>query len=365
MADYRKRREILLRTLKKRKLPAMLVTDELNVTYLTGFTGDSTYLLLTPERAILISDPRYTTQIQEECEEVEASIRSSSSVPMKTAVAEVVRSAKLSALAFEADHLSFATHAEYQAALEGVELTPTSGLIVEQRAVKDAEELAEIRVAVDLAERSFRAVTAALRPDMTEAQAAAELEYRIRMLGGRGLAFDPIVGVGPRSALPHGRAGETRFSESTFCLFDWGARKTLYRSDITRLVVYGKLPAKVEKIYGVVLEAQRLAIEKIGPGVSTREVDAAARKHIADAGYEKRFGHGLGHGFGIAIHEQPRLSPLSDQTLVPGMVVTVEPGIYLPGVGGVRIEDDVLVTTKGAEVLTSLPRDLDACSVSL
>lgn len=365
MADYSKRRDTLLRTLKKRKLPGMLVTDEMNVTYLTGFTGDSTVLLLTPDRALLISDPRYTTQIEEECPDVEAVIRSTSSVPMKTAVADAVKSSKLNAIAFEADHLTTATHADYSAALEGVELLPTSGIVVDQRAVKDADEIAEIRVAVDLAERSFRAVTAALHGEMTEAQAAAEMEYRIRMLGGRGFAFDPIVGVGPRSALPHGRAGQTRFSESTFCLFDWGARKTLYRSDITRMVIYGKLPAKIEKIYGVVLEAQRLAIEKIGPGVSTREVDSVARKHIADAGYEKRFGHGLGHGIGIAIHEQPRFSALADSTLAPGMVVTVEPGIYLPGIGGVRIEDDVLVTAKGAEVLTSLPRDLDACVVSL
>ncbi len=191
---------------------------------------------------------------------------------------------------------------------------------------------------------------------------ADELEYQIRLFGGVCGAFPSIIGVGPRAALPHGRpTREAKIGDSDFVLIDWGARGRLYHSDLTRVLVTGRLSPELQQVYGVVLAAQRAAIAAIRPGAIMKEIDATARQVIADAGYGERFGHSLGHGIGLAVHEQPRLAPDQDRPLAPGMVVTVEPGIYLPGWGGVRIEDDVLVTEDGHEVLTSVPKELEEC----
>jgi Xaa-Pro aminopeptidase len=190
---------------------------------------------------------------------------------------------------------------------------------------------------------------------------ADNLEHQMRLFGAKGASFPSIIAVGPRAALPHARPTNKRIGEADFVLIDWGA-DCLYKSDLTRVLVTGKIPPKLERIYGVVLNAQLRGIEAIGPGVACQDVDTAARKVIEDAGFGKHFGHGLGHGIGLDIHEGPRLGQGQKQILQPGMVVTVEPGIYFPGWGGVRIEDDVLVTKTGHEVLTRVPKQWsDAC----
>jgi Xaa-Pro aminopeptidase len=198
----------------------------------------------------------------------------------------------------------------------------------------------------------------------TEKEVADELEHQIRLLGGTCGAFPSIVGVGPRAALPHGRpVKNSRIGDFDFVLIDWGARGRLYHSDLTRVLVTGKLSPQLEKVYGVVFSAQQAAIAAIRPGAIMNHVDATARNVIANASYAKEFNHSLGHGIGLAVHELPRLAPDQNRPLVAGMVVTVEPGIYLPGWGGVRIEDDVLVTPDGCEVLTSVPKELEECIV--
>ena len=204
-----------------------------------------------------------------------------------------------------------------------------------------------------------------LTPDTTENQIAAELENQVRRFGGKGLSFTPIVGVGPRAALPHGFATEKQIHESPFVLIDWGACEGQYVSDLTRVLVTGKLPAKLRKIYNIVLKAQRAAIEAIRPGVECSAIDKIARDIIVKAGFGKEFGHGLGHGIGLEIHEAPRFSMLADTVLKAGMIMTVEPGIYIPGWGGVRIEDDILVTRNGYEELTDVPRELDQCIIDV
>ena len=227
--------------------------------------------------------------------------------------------------------------------------------------VKDREEVAEIRRAIDQAERAFTVLRASLRPEQTEKEVADNLEHQMRLFGAKRASFESIVAVGPRAALPHARPTSQRIGASDFVLVDWGA-DSLYKSDLTRVLVTGKIPPKLERIYGVVLKAQLRGIEAIRPGISCEEVDSAARKVIEDAGFGRNYGHGLGHGIGLDIHEGPRLGQGQKNILQPGMVVTVEPGIYLPGWGGVRIEDDVLVTKTGHEVLTSLPKQWsDAC----
>jgi Xaa-Pro aminopeptidase len=213
----------------------------------------------------------------------------------------------------------------------------------------------------------FAAIRRSLRPGQTEKQVGDELEHQIRLLGGACGAFPAIVGVGPRAALPHGRPiQDSRIGDHDFVLIDWGARGSAsggYHSDLTRVLVTGKLSPQLEKVYGVVLRAQEAAIAAIRPGAIMKEVDSLARAVIADASYGSAFNHSLGHGIGLAIHELPRLAPDQNRPLAPGMVVTVEPGIYLAGWGGVRIEDDVLVTDGGHEVLTSVPKELEECIV--
>ena len=361
---YPSRRQKLWAEVRKQNLPALLITNETNVRYLTGFTGDSTYLLLTAEHAILISDSRYTTQIGEECTGLEVVIRPHTQ-KMHEATAKVLKKAKLSRVGFESGVVTVEMFESWKKESPTVEFVSCPGLVEDLRMIKDADEIAEIRTAIRLAEKGFATLRATLRPDLTELEVAHDLEHAMRKFGSPGVSFPPIVGVGPRGALPHGRPSTARISEADSVLIDWGANSPGgYKSDLTRILVTGKVSAKLEKVYGVVLTAQRLGIAAIRPGVKGCDVDAVARQHIEQAGYGKFFGHSLGHGNGLNIHEGPRLAAVSVTVLKPGMVVTVEPGIYLPNVLGVRIEDDVLVTKDGCEVLTSVPKELDQMIVN-
>ena len=215
-----------------------------------------------------------------------------------------------------------------------------------------------------MAERGIDVVRSSLTKDQTEKEIRYLLEAAMRSFGANGPGFEPIIGVGPTAALPHAHAGDLQVHESPVLLCDWGAETPSgYRSDITRVFFTGKVTRQMRTVYNTVLKAQQKAIKAIKPGVKCADVDGIARKIIKDAGFEKYFGHGLGHGFGLEIHESVRMSPLSNQVFEPGMVVTVEPGIYLPNKFGVRIEDDILVTNDGHEVLTSVPREFDEAIV--
>ena len=366
MTDFAKRRDKLRSLFRKQSFGGMLVSSLENVTYLTGFTGDSSYLLLTADQALLLSDARYTTQIEEECPGLEMYIRPTGT-KMLAAALDQIRATKVKQLAVEGQSLTAALYAALSTGLRelGVETSLTTGLVEELREVKDKEEIAEIRAAVQLAERAFAVVRAGLRADQTEKQVADALDHQIRLFGGQGTSFTPIIGVGDRAALPHYRPGGLRLSEAPFVLIDWGARGRLYLSDLTRVLITGKPPAKLHRIFEVVLAANRRAVELIRPGVMMQEVDAGARQVIEQAGFGKQFGHSLGHGIGLQIHEGPWLRLDENRPLKPGMVVTVEPGIYLPGFGGVRLEDDVLVTKDGAEVLSTVPRSWEESFVSL
>ena len=356
MSRFQARRDKLRRLVKKSQAEALLVTNFTNVTYLTGFSGDDSFLVLLPDRAVLLSDPRYTTQLAEECPDVEREVRRQGTSILRS-VSKVAGRAKLRSLAVESQSMTMALHAAIVEALPKVELVPSDGLVEQLRMIKDRYEIASLRRAVGAAERAFAVVRAGLRGDMTERAVAHELENRIRSFGGLGCSFTPIVAVGPRAALPHARATDVRLAEHGLLLIDWGADAADgYKSDLTRVLVTGKISPKLERIYRVVLKAQQRAIAAIRPGALASDVDATARKVIADAGFGKYFGHGLGHGVGLDIHEGPRLSGSNPEPLKAGMVITVEPGIYLPGTGGVRIEDDILVTRDGHEVLTSVPK---------
>lgn len=352
----------LRQLLKKSDADSLLVTKTVNVTYLTGFTGDDSYLLVTPRSQVLLSDFRFIEQLEEECPGLETAIRRQGTTMLQNVAAQVA-ARKVKTLGVEAESMSVSVFQQLGAQCGDQSLVATSGLVESLREIKDREEIDEIRESVRLAQKAFEVVRASLRGDQTEKLIASDLEYQIRRFGGRGCSFSPIVGVGPRAALPHAVVTDRRIEESDFVLVDWGAKAGLYASDLTRILVTGKISPKLERVYGVVLRAQLKAIEAIRPGALMSEIDAAARDVIAKAGFGDHFGHGLGHGIGLEIHEAPRLAVNQHQPLRAGMVVTVEPGIYLPGWGGVRIEDDVLVTRSGHEVLSNVPKELDLCVV--
>ncbi len=361
--DYQRRRDRVRRAVRKAGAPALLVTNFTNVTYLTGFTGDDSFLLMMAEKDLLITDARYTTQLEEECPGLDLLVRPPG-VNMAQAVKRAVRSGKLGRLGIEADSMTVGLQGKLSEEMKKVEFSPTSGLVEQFRQIKDKEEIARMRQAAHQAERAFAALRATLRPDQTERQIANELEQHLREFGAKCSGFPPIVAAGPRAALPHAHPEDVEIGRYDILLVDWGADERLYKSDLTRVLVTGRISPKLRRIYGVVFKAQTKAIDAIRPGVTGREVDAVAREVIAKAGFRRRFGHGLGHGLGLEVHEAPRLAPKSDVVLKPGMVVTVEPGIYIPGWGGVRIEDDVLVTRSGHDVLTSVPKQFEEAAVA-
>jgi len=358
------RRENLRRILRRAGVDALLVTSQANVFYLTGFTGDASALLVGENLELVISDGRFTTQLAEECPELQVELRPPG-LTIPQLVGGIVGPLGCRAVAVEAEHLSVADFASLQQATTTVSWIPSQGWVEELRAVKDEQELRAIREAVAIAEESFAAVRAELQGSMNEKEVADLLDLHMRRRGATGSSFPTIVAVGARSALPHARPSPRRhLQEAPFLLIDWGADGSPYKSDLTRMIGIGSLTNEFERIYQIVLAAQERAIAAIRPGVAAQDIDAEARKSIEEAGFGDFFGHGLGHGLGIEIHEMPRLRQQSNTLLQPGMVVTVEPGIYLPQWGGIRLEDDVLVTDDGREVLSSIPRGLDSVRLS-
>lgn len=353
------RREKLASLLKANQADALLVSNSTNVRYLSDFTGEDAVLLLTSNRALILSDGRFTTQIGQECPGIDAHIRPIDEKMTET-IAKVVSRLSIRRLAFEAAALTVAEFEALRDHLPAVTITGLFGLVEALREIKDRDEVDAIREAIAYAERAFAMLRNGLRLGESEKDVADSLEGYLRRCGATAASFPPIVAVGPRSALPHARpTADARIGDADFVLIDWGATGRPYKSDLTRVLVTGKVTPKFEKIYRIVLAAQERGIAAIRPGATARDVDAEARSVIEEAGFGQFFSHGLGHGLGMDIHEAPRLRSGSDVVLRPGMVVTVEPGIYLPDWGGIRIEDDVLVTPDGRDVLTRVAKSFD------
>ena len=362
--DYDARRSRLLRKLKESGVDSLLVSGLSNVRYLTGFTGESSWLFLNSSTTIVLSDTRYATQLAGECPGLDVEIRDSGSTVFDLA-AKVSAQAKAKKIGFEADHLTVSQHQTLGEKVTTAELVATTELVERLREVKDKWEIEQIRTAVRCAERGISVVRCSLRPNQSESEIRYLLEASMRDFGAAGPGFEPIVAVGPTAAQPHAHAGDRKVSESPVLLVDWGAQtKTGYRSDLTRVFITGKPTKQLELVYRTVHAAQKAAIRAIRPGAKCIDVDRIARSMIEKAGFGRFFGHGLGHGIGLDIHESVRMSPLSKQEFAAGMVVTCEPGIYLPGKFGVRIEDDILVTVSGNEVLSNVPREFEEVLVS-
>lgn len=353
MANERvsKVREALL----KRNLDGIFITSSINRRYLTGFTGSSGYVLITAAKAYLLTDFRYMTQAPQQAVDFEVVEHGSS---VGASLKELLVQEKVSRLGFESDVMSYSAHIKYEEELKPALLVPASGLVEEVRIFKDEAELAVMKQAAEIADRAFLHMLDVLKPGISEQEAALELEYFMRKQGAEGPSFDTIMASGERSALPHGVASSKIIAAGELVTMDFGALFEGYCSDITRTVMVGTPSDKQREIYNIVLEAQLHTVENVRPGMTGREADALARDIIARYGYGDRFGHSTGHGLGMEVHEAPRLSKLSDDILKPGMVVTAEPGIYLPGFGGVRIEDDLVITDTGARRLTESTKDL-------
>jgi Xaa-Pro aminopeptidase len=334
---------------------ALIVTNPVNRRYLTGFTGSSGVVLITSEQASLITDFRYKVQAPEQAKGFEIVEHGQN---MNAMIAELLGKRKVSTLLFEENDVTFATYAAMEKAWSSVKLLPSLGIVEKLRIIKDESELAVMQDAADLADRAFQHILGYIKPGVTEASIALELEVFMRSQGATSSSFDTIVASGERSALPHGVASSKIIGNNEFVKLDYGAYYNGYCSDITRTVVVGKPTDKHREIYEIVKEAQQFALDNLGPGMIGKQGDALTRDIITRYGYGEYFGHGTGHGLGMEIHEAPRLSISGDVVLAPGMTVTVEPGIYLPGFGGVRIEDDVVITDSGIRVLTRSPKQL-------
>lgn len=341
--------------LAARDLDAFLVTDILNVCYLSGFTGSTAVALITKSDSILITDFRYAEQAESECPGMRLQLVESHWV---AGAPEAIESCHAQCVGFESHGLSFHDWMELSAVVSGVHFLAQDDLVGQLRYIKDDGEINLIKEAARIADLAYDHISGVLKPGIRECEIALELEHFMRQQGAEKEAFDSIVASGPRSALPHGKSTGRGIGIGDMVVMDYGAKYQGYHSDITRTVMLGSPDGKQQQIWNIVREAQEIAIAAVRPGISGGDVDAVAREYITSRGHGEHFGHGLGHGLGLDIHDGRILGRRSETVLEPGMVVTVEPGIYIPGWGGVRIEDDVLVTESGAEVLTKAPKTL-------
>jgi Xaa-Pro aminopeptidase len=337
------------------QIDGILITSASNRRYISGFTGSTGYVLISEKNAAFITDFRYVDQAKEECPDYEIV---NNQRKMNEALLEKVKQFGIRHLGFEKDFVSFSQYEQFSQLLDGVKLVPVSGLIEELRIIKDEHELSLIKKAVAIADQTFAHILNYIRPGVREKEIALEIEYYMRKQGASGVSFETIVASGVRSALPHGHASEKVIQEGELVTLDFGAIYQGYVSDITRTVAVGEISPQLRKIYDVVLEAQLAGVQNIKAGMTGKEADALCRDVIMKAGYGEAFGHSTGHGIGLDVHEAPNASTISEVVLKPGMLLTVEPGIYLSGIGGVRIEDDILITETGNEILTQSTKEL-------
>ncbi len=338
------------------KVDALLISAAPNVRYLSGFTGDNGLLLVTPDSQTLFTDPRFTIQAAEECR---CEVKTVTKTPLDQAAVQTIRRKRWKRVGFEASRISYEVHQRIAKSLaRGVTFVPVGPVVDRLRMVKSDEEIARIRRSVLTNSEAFERVARSIRPGARETAVAAELEYQMRNLGAEKPAFETIVAAGPRSALPHAQPTARRVANDDLLLIDMGACQDGYMSDMTRVLFLGKPGRRMRSMYRAVLEAQLAAIDAVRPGVTAAYVDRAARRVLAAKGLAKEFVHSTGHGLGLEIHEGPRLGRRDKTRLAAGMVITIEPGAYIRDFGGIRIEDTVLVTKNGCEILTPTSKEL-------
>ncbi len=338
------------------KVDALLVSALPNVRYLTGFTGDNALALVTPDSLTLFTDPRFTIQASEECS---CKVKVTSRGPLEPTVLDSIRRKRLKRVGFEASRMVYESYQRLKQSLPlGATLKPLPPVIEKLRMIKSPDELARIRRSVDTNSQAFAKTVRAIRAGVSESDIAAELEFQMRRLHAEKAAFETIVASGPRTALPHARPTSRRIAKDELVLIDMGACQDGYMSDMTRMLFVGRPSRRILKMYRAVADAQLAAIDAVRAGATTGQVDRKARQVLESQGLGKTFVHSTGHGLGLEIHEPPRVGRHDKTRLEAGMVITIEPGAYIRGFGGVRIEDTVLVTQNGCEILTPTSKEL-------
>ena len=333
--------------------PAMVIEHEVDIWYLTGFVGHSATLVVGPDVAAILCDARYEEYLQPWATGGIHEVLIGPRHTVADRIRSVAESHHLDQLAFQSEHLTVAGLQAFQRALDSIDFIGSTGHMAALRAIKDEHEIALIERCIEIQDQGLSAAFSQLELGMSEADFTALLEYEMRCRGASGASFEPIIATGTNSSVIHHMPGDKKI-EPGMLLVDWGARLEGYCSDLTRTFCIGPMPRQMEEIYDIVLEAQLAAIDACKPGADCAHVDGVAREIIAQAGYGAEFSHGLGHGLGMDVHESPNFSVKSaGVALEPGMVMTVEPGVYLPGVGGMRVEDDILITEDGHRVLSS------------
>ena len=339
---------------KEFDIDGMLITNEKNRRYMTGFTGTAGVVLISLTDAKFVTDFRYVEQASKQVSGYEIVQHKG---PIIEEIAKLVEELGIKKLGFEEDHLTVGTYTSYKQKLTS-QLIPISGIVEKLRLIKSESELQILKEAAKIADEAFNHIISFIRPGIKEVDVANELEFFMRKNGATSSSFDIIVASGYRSALPHGVASDKFIQKGELVTLDFGAYYKGYCSDITRTVAVGEPEDELKKIYDIVLEAQLRGMREIKAGMTGKEADALTRDYITEKGYSQYFGHSTGHGIGLDVHEGPALSYKSTTVLQPGMVVTVEPGIYLKGLGGVRIEDDTVITDHGNKSLTHAPKEL-------
>ncbi len=344
----------LRKALQEQSIDGILITNEFNRRYMTGFTGTAGVAIVSQNDAVFITDFRYTEQAAAQVQDFRI-VKHEATIIEE--MATQVNNMGIKLLGFERDTVSYGTYELYKNNIQA-DLVPISGLIEKIRLIKTQQEINIIKVACEIADHAFTHILNFIKPGKTELEVSNELEFFMRKQGATQSSFDTIVASGLRSALPHGVATNKVIDKGDFVTLDYGALYNGYISDITRTVAVGEPSEKLVDMYNAVLASQLLALEKVGPGLTGIQADAIARNYLTEKGYGAAFGHSLGHGIGLEVHEGPGLSIRSEAVLEPGMAVTIEPGVYLPGIGGVRIEDDILITETGNELLTHSSKEL-------
>jgi len=338
------------------KIDALLISAPPNVRYLSGFTGDNGLLLLTPDSQTLFTDPRFTIQASEECR---CEVQTVTKTPLDQAAVQTIRKRHWKRIGFEASRMLYEMHQRLDESLpKGAKLKPIGPVVEKLRMIKSSGEIARIRRSVLTNSEAFEKATRSIRLGAQESEIAAELEYRMRRLGAEKAAFETIVAMGSRSALPHAQPTARKLANDELLLIDMGACQDGYMSDMTRVLFFGRPSRRLRTMYNAVLKAQLAAIDAVRPGITAAQVDRAARRVLETEGLGKEFVHSTGHGLGLEIHEGPRLGRRDKTKLKPGMAITIEPGAYIRDYGGIRIEDTVLVTKNGCEVLTPTSKEL-------
>lgn len=346
-----------LRDLMTQKgLDAVLLVGDANRNYLSGFTGNESFSVITSEKAFFITDSRFTEQAKQQVKDYEI-LEYNKNTTFPDFLANLIDKNNIKNLGFEENILSFSTHSLFKSKIS-CSLVPMEGIVEDIRTIKDESELKIIRAAADIADKAFKHMLKFIKSGMTEREIGLELEFYMKKLGATDLSFPSIVASGVRSSLPHGEATDKVVNKGEFLTLDYGCIYKGYCSDMTRTIVIGKPTSKMVEIYNVVLEAQERALKAFKPGVKAIDVDKVAREYIKEKGYGDYFGHSLGHGVGREIHEAPAIGYRNNKELQVGMVVTDEPGIYIPDFGGVRIEDLLVIKEDGIEILSNSAKQL-------